>query len=147
MPRTSRLARVIGYVGFAAVAAFNVVAASAQKPVKETFMYSDDGFAPPRTVYTFRVIETIKRHGALALDGDDMEVELPGGDIERATHIERLRVPHSRPIQRNHTYVIFFSWNLIQNKLYVDPRRRGFGGSLVSLERGRKIRVDVLLAV
>jgi hypothetical protein len=72
---------------------------------------------PIMTSYTFRLVETIKRHGALPLDGDDMEVELHGGDKEHATYIERTRVAETRALKKNHTYVLFFAWNLSQNKL------------------------------
>jgi hypothetical protein len=72
---------------------------------------------PIMTSYTFRLVETIKRHGALPLDGDDMEVELHGGDKAHATYIERTRVAETRALKKNHTYVLFFAWNLSQNKL------------------------------
>jgi hypothetical protein len=86
---------------------------------------------PIMTSYTFRLVETIKRHGALPLDGDEMEVELHGGDKEHATYIERTRVAETRALQKNHTYVLFFAWNLIQNKLQL-----AWGPSLYDVAEG-----------
>ena len=86
---------------------------------------------PIMTSYTFRLVETIKRQGALPLDGDEMEVELHGGDKEQATYIERTRVADTRALKKNHTYVLFFAWNLIQNKLQL-----AWGPSLYDVAEG-----------
>jgi hypothetical protein len=94
---------------------------------------------PIMTSYTFRLLETIKRHGALALDGDEMEVELHGGDKEQATYIERTRVAETRALTKNHMYVLFFAWNLIQNKLQL-----AWGPSLYDVAEGYVRSVDVL---
>jgi hypothetical protein len=61
----------------------------------------DDAARPIMTSYTFRLVETIKRHGALPLDGDEIEVELHGGDKEHATYIERTRVAETRALTKN----------------------------------------------
>jgi hypothetical protein len=94
---------------------------------------------PIMTSYTFRLVETVKRHGALPLDGDEMEVELHGGDKEHATYIERTRVAETRALKKNHTYVLFFAWNLIQNKLQL-----AWGPSLYDVAEGYVRSVDVL---
>jgi hypothetical protein len=94
---------------------------------------------PIMTSYTFRLVETVKRHGALPLDGDEMEVELHGGDKEHATYIERTRMAETRALKKNHTYVLFFAWNLIQNKLQL-----AWGPSLYDVAEGYVRSVDVL---
>ena len=97
----------------------------------------EDEARPISTSYRFRVVETVKRHAALPFDGQEVEVELHGGDKEHATYIERTRVADTRALERNHTYVLFLVWNPTQKKLQL-----GWGPSIYDVSGGYVRSVD-----
>jgi hypothetical protein len=92
-------------------------------------LIEEDAAHPIMTSYTFRLVETIKRHGALPLDGDEMEVELHWGR-QGASHLHRAHKggrdqgveeePYVRPV-----FCLEFDTEQVTARLGPEPLRCG----------------------
>jgi len=76
------------------------------------------------TNYTFEITETLKPNRLLPTAGAPVDINLPGGDKEFATYVERIRVAHTEPLYSSHTYVVFLSRNTVRPELYVSWNMR-----------------------
>jgi hypothetical protein len=69
------------------------------------------------TFHSFRILEILKPDREMAAVGSEMEFELPGGDKEFPTYIERMRDPDTRELTPGHKYVLFVNRNPIRKTL------------------------------
>jgi hypothetical protein len=108
-----------GLVAMSAKAAAVVVAEYTGK-ARPLERVSKEGTPQPAlrsTFYSFRILEILKSDREIAAVGSEMEFELPGGDKEFPTYIERMRDPDTRELEPGHKYVLFVNRNPIRKTL------------------------------
>jgi len=63
-----------------------------------------------RSVHSFDVAEALKFNAGVPAAGDVLELELPGGEREYATHVLRETVDGEEPVRAGRRYLIFVNW-------------------------------------
>jgi hypothetical protein len=88
---------------------------------------------PPATLHPFEVVTVVKASLQLPPPGDTIAIELPGGQREHPTYIERISVPGLRRLEVGRLYVIFLTWNERLDMF----RLNGTGGSIFDITMDR----------